>query len=378
LISKMDSCPWEIDGDDESDDDDWFYSSLTKYEHLLMYSLSVSAQCMSVSQDGRYICVGGTRNANDSINNKNGENELLVYSIPAKLNTTCPLKEGLSSSRDFKLRAGAFTDSPIKQASFSGADNEKLWSSSRTEKGVRLWNIPPEDDLISSTAWLSSSSISSPVYCEAGGKCYLAGDSVIEQVDVDTWTIDQSVAIGKNEGVEVEGVYCDEEEGSVWWCDGKGRIGAQDLRSRTKIFSDIELTSYPDIDSQDWTFSFLPNSFLKIAAVGSHGKLCTLDTRSTKKLFLSENLTFNSSMPLTPPSVCGSRIKDEIAVQSADVVNVYSIKHGQLKLLFEHDGHKKKRKVGVLSTAWHTGIHNLLFSADSQQNLHAWSFPVIA
>ena len=88
-------------------------------------------------------------------------------------------------------------------------------------------------------------------------------------------------------------------------------------------------------------------------------------SRSTKEPVVNTSLRLSTSSP--PPRISGSRVSGKMAVTSGDTVTVYGRDGRQL---FQHDGHR----AGVGVAAWHTAVDNIVFSADTRNNLHAWAF----
>ena len=118
-------CPWD-DGASDSEEDDWLFSSLTRYNQLLMFHLTVQPQCVALAPGGNTLVVG------------DGEKqELVVYRVPSKLMAGSKEKEGLTSNRDFGLVAGTVQAGLVRGVQFMG--QEELVSCKEGLEGVEVW-----------------------------------------------------------------------------------------------------------------------------------------------------------------------------------------------------------------------------------------------
>ena len=121
-------CPWDSDSE-EDEDEDWLYSSVSRYQHLLMCRLGVVGSCVAVSQSGKSMALAG----------KAGDREeMAVYKMPGKVMAGNPVDEGLTSSRDFGLLAGTVQAGKVDQLQF--LEEESLVVGQRGSTGASLWS----------------------------------------------------------------------------------------------------------------------------------------------------------------------------------------------------------------------------------------------
>lgn len=134
---RDDKCPWDSDSEND-EDEDWLYSSVSRYQHLLMCKLGVVGSCLAISSSGRRMALAG----------KAGDREeLAVYKMPGKLMADNPVEEGLTSSRDFGLLAGTVQAGKIDQLQFMGENSVVVGQTG--SKGVSLWGWEDQEgDLV--------------------------------------------------------------------------------------------------------------------------------------------------------------------------------------------------------------------------------------
>ena len=92
--------PWLEDSDDNSDEDEWFYTSIHRYKQLCTYSLICDPTAIDINTASRKVVVAGLRSLGTIQQNHSEQKkfEVAIYLIPEKLTVESNKeKEGLLS-----------------------------------------------------------------------------------------------------------------------------------------------------------------------------------------------------------------------------------------------------------------------------------------
>jgi len=119
-------------------DDEWFYQSIKRYDHLCMYSLSNNVEAMAMSFCGGFLLLAGhTRSNSDAANGAKKEEkskippkaagtEIMVLALPNKLLSKSSEQEGLAVRRDFTLVAGYHTDATSTEYDYGSVKQVRI------------------------------------------------------------------------------------------------------------------------------------------------------------------------------------------------------------------------------------------------------------
>ncbi|KAK8391884.1 hypothetical protein O3P69_017480 [Scylla paramamosain] len=150
-------------GMEEESDDEWFYSSIRRYDDLLMYDVHGDISC-STFYDSTKILLGVSRGS---------LHELLLLGVPDKL--LAGRNAGLVKSRDFNQVAAAYTAGSVKKLVRVGSRVVVA-----EERGIYLYSVPDPNnasDVISLLSTLKKDVDGKTVLAVSGDHVY-AGDSL--------------------------------------------------------------------------------------------------------------------------------------------------------------------------------------------------------
>ena len=243
-------CPWD-DGASDSEEDDWLFSSLTRYNQLLMFHLTVQPQCVALAPGGNTFVVGVP---------------------PSKLVAGSKEKEDLTSNRDFGLVAGTVQAGHVRGVQFMG--QEKLVSCKEGLEGVEVWGWG-EEDLIERKGVMDKCGFEPGILHVDGEECYVGGLDTVGRVGEEKWSCRKVEGKG-----EVCSLYRDTEGRGVWVGQRDGLVSCVDWRVEG-VASELRLSG---TDSRRWDTAFLGQSAgVCVARVMSAGGGCVAlsDTRQS-------------------------------------------------------------------------------------------------
>jgi len=347
-MSLYNRCPWEEE--EEQSDDEWLFSSVTKYEHLLMFNLSVQPEHIDFSPKGNLIVVGDSQ-----------RQELGVYRLPGKLLAQTVESEGLTSNRDFGLEAGTVSAGPLKTLKF--LDQEKLVTSRDDFRGLEIWSWG-DGDLIKPKLSLDGNQFVPSVLSIDENICSCGGFAKVSKVDVNSDAHWENKSL--QEKTEVQSIYSD-SGGMLWITQKGGFVSSVDWRSE-KISSLFKLG---ESGENNWEATFLPsNGNLHVLGISLEkgGIISQWDTRNPTRSLNSKSLNL-------PPSIQCDYNHQVKTCSSGPCIYTFGSKvsvldPSSLEDIFTHDGHKEK----VTSITSHPVVDRLVVSGDKNQGLHAWIY----
>jgi len=336
--------PWLQEADcGHTLDDEWFYASIQRYDHLYMYSLSCNVACMALDDKGHHLAlVGRSRRGGQS----EAGHELMVFSLPDKLlMANCPAKEGLAGKRDFSLRAGyrGQHDNPTLagcvQVCFGQNADEVL---TLTCNKLTSWTRVEQADLYRADRQWDVSLGPARMHFHLGF-VYVANGrnlTVINSQNGDSTVTEWPSPLAD---------FKVDQHGDIIGVNANGRrITAEDQNKerQTETLKNVALCK-----EDDRLTALVRGQSLVINCLNE--PVCELQ---------NEDLLDVSNMWWWT--------KESLVAACRSVLNVYNFKGNSLSLAFRHDGHAGR------VTAWsnHPNVARLSFSVDDEGALHAWQF----
>ena len=362
-------CPWDS-GSEDDEDEDWLYSSVSRYQHLLMCRLGVVGSCLAVSPSGKCMALAG----------KAGDREeLAIYKMPGKLMADNPIDEGLTSSRDFGLLAGTVQAGKVDQLKFLGDDSVVVGQ--RGSTGASLWGWQDlEGDLVTCRQRWSQTKIECQVLEVIGKEVYIGGGGKVARLKNDKWEERQVTSAS---GSFTSLLPSDEE--CLWVVHSSGGVQMIDWR--------IPQDSISNTQTPNWNAKAGQSTLL----VQSHENKCVMASLSPCGLLNLTSPTDRSPLgelrlPSTPSMAPAIPLltrgnKDKLVASLGG--DIWIIDIASLNIEFCHDGHRKKSKGNQVIHFFLFESHNLVFkvlgvaahprermllSSDSLGSLHAWQY----
>lgn len=344
-------------GMEEESDDEWFYSSISRYDDLLMYDVHGDISC-STFYDSTKILLGVSRGS---------LHELLLLGVPDKL--LAGRNAGLVKSRDFNQVAAAYTAGSVKKLVRVGSRVVVA-----EEGGIYLYSVPDPNnasDVISLLSTLKKDVDGKTVLAVSGDHVY-AGDSLSNLTLLDLSSEKTHVPVTLSNATKRNGdiseivcvddkvFICLKNEGCLLICDHK----------TNSVLQEVQV----EAPSGMWTMDASKDGNF-IALASSCGRVSVRDTRYIHQEMYSHNLEdvldrtrkvtvhFSPSDPLLSVSGLNNIV---------EILN-YKCGEGESKI-FSHDGHRGKNVHTVVTHMWHPVQKNILFSADDTGKINAWRF----
>jgi len=356
---KEERCPWDS-GSEEEEDEDWLYSSVSRYQHLLMCRLGVVGSCLAVSPGGACIALAG----------KAGDREeLAVYKMPGKLMAENPVDEGLTSSRDFGLLAGTVQAGKVEQLQFLG--EESVVVGQRGSPGASLWGwqSAEQGDLVTCTQMWSKTEVNCEVLevSSEEKQVSIGGGVKVARLrgDESHWEERQvATAAGSITSLLQEGDEC------LWVAHSSGGVQMIDWRAPQDSTHGRQISEWSAKNGQC------------MLLMRSHEGKCIVATLSPcGVLKLTSSLDGSPlgelRLPITPsitpvcPLLARGRGGRLVASVGGDI---WVVDTASLHIEFCHDGHSRRgRGNQVLGLAAHPR-ERLLLSSDGLGAMHAWQF----
>ncbi len=375
-------CPWEAEVD--TDDEEWFFSSMKSYKHLLIYSVSAVPELLEVSECGRRLAV--------AVRATQATSELVYYLLPSKILARSAEEEGLSNSRDFKITAGAVTSEPVSGLRFLPGGTGLL-TISQGQPGVQLWSVQPDEDQLQREAPKcpgagANSRLIPSAFCVSSNHAFLTDGNAVERISLstaevtNTWPLD---ILPSSAGRSVEAIHAAEDESSLHLAFSSGVYCRLDLTAEGAVTS-VQTSNLSNDEAgitSSWHWQFAKSQDkeksggLFLFGVSSQGVLRVFDIATMASPVLECKLEFDSRFPLTQPALAVSLVHSQLLVTCGDCVHIYNfnIGEGRISLDFKHEGHKrKKQRVRVLAAQFHPQVPKLIFTTDSEKNIHAWQY----
>ena len=125
--------PWFEDS--ESEDEDWLFDSIQKYDHLFefKFELDLPLKIIKVQDDNLLM-----------VKQHNSKWEVAIYQIPAKLLSKNSEEEGLLKSRELNLKYGYYTSSCVIDAEFLPSEKVALL----VQDGLEILETQNDSDLL--------------------------------------------------------------------------------------------------------------------------------------------------------------------------------------------------------------------------------------
>lgn len=355
--ASINALPWMED--EEMHEDEWFFQSIKRYDHLFMYHLSMSVTFMRVSPKGDKITIVGKTIKSKDQGMPASMKEFLeigVFSICPKLLVPCHTEQGLNNKRDFALLAGARMKTgslDIKQTLFL-TDVSIVTVSS---KCVGIWQINEGTDVLTLIAsykhesgYLVGCEImdSRHIYCfdesrvirlsgniDTGSINAVAESPLQPSTILDMALTDRLVSVVTSEGLMTT------LERDVLTHEREVNLGTGVLNSAVICKSDPSVVA-----------------FVKVNSSGVHIRLP--DGR------IISNTDING-IKANPTPMHFNRL-DCLLVRDDKEIKVYRASSNGIEELFTHDGHRNE----VTCVCTHPQVEGLHFSSDQKGYLHAW------
>eukprot|EP00096_Caligus_rogercresseyi_P012043 TRINITY_DN4934_c0_g1_i1.p1 TRINITY_DN4934_c0_g1~~TRINITY_DN4934_c0_g1_i1.p1 ORF type:complete len:319 (-),score=28.62 TRINITY_DN4934_c0_g1_i1:24-980(-) len=311
-----------LDQSFDEEEDDWFFASINRYDHLFMYDLELKAEervkrlALSPSGD-RWALLTTT--------------DIGLYASPSSLK---PVGFGLPK-RDAHLLAGNSISESVESCSFLSEDELVTPAS--------VWRLD-QSDLLQRGRDLSFSGI-----CLLNStKSKILGLSKGSLYSID---LNSDSQLLPSESNIVSAIYGNDdsiptvlkEDGSVWRGNNMEFQCSPPLGS---LPSDMELLSPVHV----------------LLRLNSENVIIHRLTKKGKTLFdLKEKIIHN--VILSPSGEYVSFISGDYKIKILSLAN-------SGKEVFVHDGHK----CPIVSHSWHPSIGHTIFSVDADKNVQIWKF----
>ena len=313
-------CPWDS-GSEEDEDEDWLFSSVSRYQHLLMCRLGVVGSCLAVSPSGKCMALAG----------KAGDREeMAVYKMPGKLMADNPVDEGLTSSRDFGLLAGTVQAGKVDQLQFLG--EESLVVGQRGSTGASLWAWQgAEGDLVTCKQKWSQTEVECEVLEVGEKQVFISGGGQVARLSGEQDWEERRVTTASISSLLQDGEEC------LWVAHSSGGVQMIDWRS--------PLDSTPgkpmaDRTAENGQYTLLMRSHKGGCIVATLSPCGLLNLTSTDSSPLGE-LRLPITPSLTPVSPMLARGRDGRLVASVGG-DIWVVDTDSLHIEFCHDGHSRR------------------------------------
>lgn len=319
-------CPWDSDSE-EDEDEDWLYSSVSRYQHLLMCRLGVVGSCVAVSQSGKSMALAG----------KAGDREeMAVYKMPGKVMAGNPVDEGLTSSRDFGLLAGTVQAGKVDQLQF--LEEESLVVGQRGSTGASLWSWEDaEGDLVTCKQRWSHTEVDCEVL-EVGEKQVTigGGGNVARLRGERQWEerhVSSDSSAGSITSLLQDGEHC------LWVAHSSG--GLQMIDWRAPLDSTPRKQILSDWNVKNGQCMLLMRSHQGSCIVATLSPCGLLNFKSSTDCSPLGELRLPITPSLTPVSPLVARGRDGRLVSSLGG-DIWVVDTANLNIEFCHDGHSRR------------------------------------
>jgi len=319
------------------------FGSLSEYQHLHMFHLSLTASHLALSPDGSALALADRKRGH-----------LEVYNLPGKLVAASDKEEGLTSNRDFGLVSGTVDCPGVSSVEY--VSGRSVLTTSHHSPVVSLWTWQPAEDLIQLTGEVCRCDFQpSAVHAVGESEVVVWGEQRLARSDL--------TGLGQDRREMSEELLAVKTAGPVSWCVGRdGQLQSIDWRQSGP---GLQLRLQQGQLSQSCILQRGPTTLvagrcedtLRLWDVRSSG---SLQERSLQERSLQERSLTGVSGHL----VAGS---DHIVHTEGSLVSVYSL---SLQTIFSHKAHR----ADISSLLTHSSVSNLIISADTANRLQAWVF----
>ncbi|TRY68803.1 hypothetical protein TCAL_04671 [Tigriopus californicus] len=346
-ISADNNPPWYLE-DDDSMDDDWFYSSIKRYQQISMFHLSCDIQSLDVLARTNLLVLAGKFDLEQI--------ELAVYEIPEKLTALCPLKEGLLHQRDFSFVAGSRTLSqdPVIQVKF--VDVPGLLKVILLQKfKISSWERKTETDLLVISQELDLDR--TPHFMDVSNKIIVISEnSTMTVLNICQLQVLHKITLTNS----VNG--CSLSSSNLTICLSNGTVVDFNPDTMKKVRSTSVSTSFPK---------------MKCSSMKKSGPYQLAFISEEDNLFFFKEHDPVPEAPFHPHPTGLSNISaikwnsdGTLIVSSLSQVIIFEVEVSKLTQIFVHDAHKSF----IMDCIPHPTVPKLLFSSDSRKRLHAWLY----
>ena len=313
-------CPWDS-GSEEDEDEDWLFSSVSRYQHLLMCRLGVVGSCLAVSPSGKNMALAG----------KAGDREeMAVYKMPGKLMADNPVDEGLTSSRDFGLLAGTVQAGKVDQLQFLG--EESVVVGQRGSIGASLWAWQgAEGDLVTCKQKWSQTEVECEVLEVGEKQVFISGGGQVARLSGEQDWEERRVTTASISSLLQDGEEC------LWVAHSSGGVQMIDWR---KPLDSTPGKPVSDRTARNGQYTLLMRSHKGGCIVATLSSCGLLNLTSTDSSPLGE-LRLPITPSLTPVSPMLARGRDGRLVASIGG-DIWVVDTDSLHIEFCHDGHSRR------------------------------------
>jgi len=355
-----------------SEDDDWFFKSISAYNHLLMYNLPLLPEQLVINEAGTQLALSGINpRAVD-------KTEISIYRLPSKLLCQTEQEQGLNNSRDFKILGGLLVDHPVSGLQFIRRESsnfyteqddtgceEELAVSLRGCRNLEVWRLrEEEDDLV--LQYKIDTALIPTSWQILEHKLVLTDGEHVELIDLEATV---QIFLIPLTGVQTE-VKVAMMGARIYVGGSSGILFCYDLESGSLIHSaDISQSIAPGCIN-NWSWDIAPRFAAESAliAVNQSGEFFSVN-EDLKSLSSLERLQSGGI-------VVANKTRNRFAVRFGQLIKVYDIKDGQIEPVFLHEGHatSKSKDQRVSKCCFHPWLEDTLISADVDRNLQIWQF----
>ncbi|GLH01465.1 Uncharacterized protein GBIM_07607 [Gryllus bimaculatus] len=362
--------------DSWSDDDDWFYESIKRYDLLLMFDFSSPVKFIEFN-DLDSVCL--------IFEEENCRNELSCFSLPKKL-TVLREHEGLEKDSDFRLLSGGFSQKSVIQVKILKGTNTML-ASEKDLCGLSVYKIPSENSgIIHHTNTIHNELLSPKLSHNKLDSLAMADTNKKNVVLLDTKGFVVKGKI-KTEEYEEESVIIPEfvSPHSLGLCNTEtGSVSIYDTRCATKCSM---LHSAQPFPKTQWTLSssFLSTSHIadstdetKLGLLSTSGIISVLDTRNPQHTLSCEkgkDICSRSAKRNIPKiQFCPSKFPLLSISGFNPNIYIYDFSSENMKNIFVHDGHHRSSSTCENITTDHVWYKNSVMSACDNLSVHCWEY----
>jgi len=357
LTASVNMPPW-MEGEDVQEDE-WFFQSIKRYDHLFIYHLSMLAKFMRISPKGDKIAiVGKTIKSKDQGISTSMEEfvEIGVFSICPKLLVTCLSEQGLNNKRDFALLAGARTtpDSPdIKQIRFL----TEMSIVTVSAKYVDIWQINEGTDLLTPIGRYKNEAgtlVGCEVFDSSHIYCFDESTVIRLSADIDTGDIKTMAKTPFHHSTILDLAFT-------------GHVVCVITSDGLMTSLECEVLTHEkevNLASCGLSRAVICKSDPTVVAFVSFGAL-QIRLADGRIVFRRDMNGINASL-----DHLNFDRRDCLLLRDDKVVEVYRAGKDYVEELFTHDGHRYE----VTCVCTHPKVKGLHFSSDLNGSLHAWLY----
>ncbi|KAK2719187.1 uncharacterized protein LOC136037214 [Artemia franciscana] len=330
----------------EDDNEDWFYNTISRYGHLLMYDL-LSVPYIVTPLSKRIVLM--------ATKSTEGRHSLVLTQVPRKLLMHSVEESGRCKHRDFSIFGGINLEEEVLEVrrSQTSDENPRFFCLLKGKPGLTCYSLDNNEQVESNSTFFENTNIST--FGIDNQKIVFANGTSLIVSNLESQNFMHKV----DDVPDVSKVVFKSEHILLSCNKYTGQVSLYDLRSGD--YKQLSTHRSPD---QSATYTFACESDLIVNA-NSVGAINCFDLRTMGLISKFQEEGF-----MRTPVVDIQKNK-VIVCSGSGSIPLYS-PNGKI---FEHEGHIKNSvgdRVCTLFAAWHHDESDLIFSCADDGSLHAW------